>query len=61
MSDSIWEADKLGKADVDIREIYIGVLKNGGVLNTKAMNVPKPEGEHINGAKEGEKPRFLTN
>lgn len=61
MGDSIWGPDKPVKANDELREIYIDVLKSGGVLKTKAMNVPIPEGEHISGAKDGEKPRFITN
>ena len=51
MGDSIWGPDKPLKDNDEIREIYNDLLKSGGVLKVKAMNIPKPEGEHISGAK----------
>jgi hypothetical protein len=37
------------------------MLAHGGIERKKAMNAPKLEGEHISGAKEGERPKFVAN
>lgn len=36
-----------------MRQLYIEQLKNGGLAQLKAMNMPKMEGELISGAKQG--------
>lgn len=51
--DDIWKSDTNQQVNKEVRQLYIEHLKNGGLVQLKAMNMPKMEGELISGAKQG--------